>query len=62
MLAHNPDERYQHVGVILEDLASYEDRKLLQSADAGAFVPLGPSREMALSDETGSFAAFPDSD
>jgi tRNA A-37 threonylcarbamoyl transferase component Bud32 len=62
MLARNPDERYQNVGVILEDLASYEDRKLLQSADAGAFVPLAPNRELAVTDETGSFAAFPGSD
>jgi hypothetical protein len=45
MMARSPDERYQDVGVVLEDLASYEARKLLLSADAGAFVPLLAQRD-----------------
>ncbi len=40
MMARQREERYQDVGVILEDLASYETRKLLWSSDSGAFVPV----------------------
>jgi hypothetical protein len=41
MMARRREDRYQDVGVILEDLASYERRGLL-SFDAGAFTPLSP--------------------
>ncbi|MFO0809966.1 MAG: protein kinase [Gemmataceae bacterium] len=46
MMARAPEERYQDVGVILEDLASYESRKLLWSSDSGAFVPVPALREL----------------
>ena len=44
MMARRREERYQDVGVILEDLASYERRGLLAFADAGAAggVPAQP--------------------
>lgn len=51
MMARAPEERYQDVGVVLEDLASYEARKLLWSSDSGAFVPVPAPREP--SDEPG---------
>ena len=40
MMARRREERYQDVGVILEDLASYESRGLLRSSDSGAFMPV----------------------
>jgi hypothetical protein len=53
MLARRQDERYQDVGVILEDLASYESRGLLRASDSGAYVPVPAVREGgAGSDET----------
>src|SRR5262249_53183691 len=42
MMARRCEDRYQDVGVILEDLASYERRGLLQFAASGSFVPLPP--------------------
>jgi serine/threonine-protein kinase len=39
MMARRREERYQEVGVILEDLASYERRGLLAPALPGTFVP-----------------------
>lgn len=39
MMARRKEERYQDVGVILEDLASYERRGLLEMSDSG-FVAL----------------------
>jgi hypothetical protein len=38
MMARQREERYQDVGVILEDLASYERRGLLSSFPSGSFV------------------------
>src|SRR5216684_3088728 len=38
MMARQREERYQDVGVILEDLASYERRGLLNSPPTGSFV------------------------
>lgn len=43
MLARRQEERYQDVGVILDDLTSYESRRLLRSADNGWFEPVEPS-------------------
>src|SRR5205807_1162131 len=40
MLARRRSERYQDVGVIIEDLASYESRGLLHSSESGAFMPV----------------------
>jgi hypothetical protein len=44
MMARRRDERYQDVGVVLEDLASYERRNLLNSSPTGTFmaVPASP--------------------
>jgi hypothetical protein len=42
MMARRREERYQDVGVILEDLASYERRGLLAFADAGALGGVAP--------------------
>src|SRR5438132_3021284 len=40
MLARRRSERYQDLGVIIEDLASYESRGLLHSSESGAFMPV----------------------
>jgi tRNA A-37 threonylcarbamoyl transferase component Bud32 len=62
MMARNPDERYQDVRVILEDLASYEARKLILSADAGAFVPMMlRDASSATSNDTQAYASLPGS-
>ena len=45
MMARRRAERYQDVGVILEDLASYESRGLLRSSESGAFMPVPAVRE-----------------
>jgi Protein kinase domain len=45
MLARRRSERYQDVSVIIEDLASYESRGLLQSSESGAFMPVPAVRE-----------------
>ena len=45
MLARRRSERYQDVGVIIEDLASYESRGLLQSSESGAFMPVPAVRD-----------------
>jgi hypothetical protein len=42
MMARQREERYQDVGVILEDLASYERRGLLSSFPSGSFVAAPP--------------------
>jgi hypothetical protein len=43
MMARRREDRYQDVAVILEDLASYERRGLLEFAESGAFVNLSAS-------------------
>ena len=45
MLARRRSERYQDVGVIIEDLASYESRGLLHSSESGAFMPVPAVRD-----------------
>jgi Protein kinase domain len=45
MLARQRDERYQDVGVIIEDLGSYESRGLLRSSESGAFMPVPAVRD-----------------
>jgi serine/threonine protein kinase len=42
MMARQREERYQDVGVILEDLASYERRGLLNSSQSGSFAAVPP--------------------
>ena len=42
MMARQREERYQEVGVILEDLASYERRGLLKYPDSGFYIPVAP--------------------
>jgi serine/threonine protein kinase len=39
MMARRAEDRYQDVGVILEDLTSYERRGLLRCADSSVIVP-----------------------
>lgn len=46
MLARRRSERYQDVGVIIEDLASYESRGLLLSSESGAFMPVPAVRDV----------------
>jgi hypothetical protein len=55
MLARRPDERYQDVGVILEDLASYERRLLLRCADSSQFVLNQPEAMIAADAETKAY-------
>jgi Protein kinase domain len=43
MMARQKEERYQDVGVILEDLASYERRGLLNCSESPTFLPVQPS-------------------
>ncbi|HEY1378557.1 MAG TPA: protein kinase [Gemmataceae bacterium] len=45
MLARTREERYQDVGVIIEDLASFESRGLLRSSESGAFMPVPAVRD-----------------
>jgi len=45
MMARQQDERYQDVGVLLEDLASYESRGLLRSSESGTFMPIADVRQ-----------------
>jgi hypothetical protein len=45
MLARRREERYQDVGVIIEDLASYEGRGLMRSSESGAFMPVPAVRD-----------------
>jgi serine/threonine-protein kinase len=42
MMARRREDRYQDVGVILEDLGSYDRRGLLKFTDSGAFSPAAP--------------------
>jgi serine/threonine-protein kinase len=42
MMARRREDRYQDVCVILEDLASYERRGLLEFAESGSFAAAGP--------------------
>jgi hypothetical protein len=42
MMARQKEERYQDVGVILEDLASYERRGLLSCSENPTFLPVPP--------------------
>jgi serine/threonine-protein kinase len=43
MMARQREERYQDVGVILEDLASYERRGLLNASLSGTFAAVASS-------------------
>jgi hypothetical protein len=64
MLARRRSERYQDVGVIIEDLASYESRGLLQSSESGAFMPVPAVREAdpPAGDETQAYVPALESD
>ncbi len=61
MMARQREERYQDVGVILEDLASYERRGLLNSPPTGSFVAApGPSPLDRPDVETQAYQPGPD--
>jgi hypothetical protein len=64
MLARRRGERYQDVGVIIEDLASYESRGLLHSSESGAFMPVPAVRdaEPVIGNETQAYVPALDSD
>jgi hypothetical protein len=57
MMSRRPDERYQDVSVILEDLASYERRGLLRCADSSS--SLTPATPALLPDEAATQAYHP---
>jgi serine/threonine protein kinase len=52
MMARRPEERYQDAAVILEDLAAYERRGLLQFPDHVPFVPAVPTADQGSPEET----------
>jgi serine/threonine protein kinase len=43
MMARQRDDRYQDVGVILQDLDSYERRGLVKLLDSGTYAPVPPA-------------------
>jgi len=59
MMARRREERYQEVGVILEDLASYERRGLLTFADAGALAGLQAQARANAEQGTQAYQAMP---
>jgi serine/threonine protein kinase len=59
MMARRREERYQDVGVILEDLASYERRGLLSFADAGALGGVPPQPWASPEQETQAYQPPP---
>jgi serine/threonine protein kinase len=59
MLARRREERYQDVGVVLEDLASYERRGLLRPPPGAAYVP-PPAGVRVDPEETKSLQKAPD--
>ena len=54
MMARRVEDRYQDVGVILEDLASYERRGLLKYPDSGFYIPV-PANRSDTGDTTRSY-------
>jgi hypothetical protein len=60
MMARQREDRYQDVGVILEDLTSYERRGLLKFTDSGAFAPAVPAGRGGLSDLTQTYLEPPE--
>jgi hypothetical protein len=48
MMARQREERYQEVGVILEDMTSYERRGLLGSSQSGSFVTVASAGPVEL--------------
>jgi serine/threonine-protein kinase len=59
MMARRREERYQEVGVILEDLASYERRGVLAFADAGALAGMHSSPRSRDEQETQAYQPAP---
>lgn len=60
MMARRREERYQDVGVILEDIASYESRRLLRSAESGSYPVMAPEGVRAEEqDDTQAFLPMP---
>lgn len=55
MMCRKPEDRYQDVGVILEDLASYERRGLLRCADTGTPIPLDGTNSLVADAETQAY-------
>ncbi|HKI37882.1 MAG TPA: protein kinase [Gemmataceae bacterium] len=61
MLARRREERYQEVGVILEDLASYRRRGLLTFADAGALAAMQAQGRSNAEQDTQAYQPAPKS-
>jgi hypothetical protein len=59
MMARRREERYQEVGVILEDLASYERRGLLTFADGGSAGGMQPQGWANVEQETQAYQPAP---
>lgn len=59
MMARRREERYQDAGVILEDLASYERRGLLQFPDSSAFIPVAPPPGVIAAEATRAYQPAP---
>jgi tRNA A-37 threonylcarbamoyl transferase component Bud32 len=60
MMARQREARYQDIGVILEDLASYERRGLLLSSQSGAFVAAAPPPVQRLDVDTQAYQPPPE--
>ena len=61
MMARRREERYQDVGVILEDLTSYQRRGLLEFSASGPFVPpRRPPQPSKLGEETELYQPSPE--
>jgi tRNA A-37 threonylcarbamoyl transferase component Bud32 len=61
MMARRREERYQDVGVVLEDLASYERRGLLTFADLGALGGVNPQAWSNVEQQTQAYQPAPKS-
>jgi tRNA A-37 threonylcarbamoyl transferase component Bud32 len=59
MMARRREERYQEVGVVLEDLASYERRGLLTFAEAGTLAGLRPPARSDAGQQTQAYKPAP---
>jgi serine/threonine-protein kinase len=59
MMARRREERYQEVGVVLEDLASYERRGLLTFAEAGGLAGMHPPGWADVTQQTQAYKPAP---
>jgi hypothetical protein len=60
MMARLREARYQDIGVILEDLTSYERRGLLLSSQSGTFIGAGAGAVQHLDIETQAYQPPPE--